>query len=99
MQNWQAKGSKYSRLNKFNNDSELMRTEGIDAMRAATRPGSLTLFALDRPGSFARQTPIRIKYSPFMPSKIEFGPKWPMTNYFQYVILVRDSDMTQPLVP
>ena len=96
---WQDKGRKYSRLNKFNNDSELMRTEGIDAMRAATRPNTLTLFALDRPGSFARQTPIRVKYSPFMPSKIEFDLKRPMTDYFQYVILVRDSDMTQPLVP
>jgi hypothetical protein len=96
---WQDRGKTYSRINKFNNDSELMRTEGIDAMRTATRPNSLTLFALDRTGSFARHTPIRITYSPFMPSKIEFDPKRPMTDYFQYVILVRDSDMTEPIQP
>ncbi|MBD2755242.1 CPBP family glutamic-type intramembrane protease [Spirosoma validum] len=96
---WQDKGKTYTRLNKFNNDSELMHSEGIEAMRAATRPNSLTLFALDRAGSFARQMPIRIKYSPFMPQKIEFDPQRPMTDYFQYIVLVRDSDMTEPIVP
>ena len=98
---WQEKGKTFSRLDKFNNDSELMHTEGIDAMRAATTPNSLTLFALDRPGSSARQTPIRIKYAPFMPpaQRIEFDPKRPTTDYFQYIILVRNSDMTEPLVP
>lgn len=96
---WQDKGKTYSRLNKFNNDSELMRSEGINAMRAVTRPNSLTLFALDRAGSFARQTPIRITYSPFMPQKLEFDPNHVMTDYYQYVILVRNSDMTEPLVP
>ena len=89
------------RTDKLNNDGELMRTEGIDAMRAVTRPNTLTLFALDRPGSFARQTPIRIKYGPFMPpsQRMKFDPKRPVTDYFQYVILVRNSDMTKPLVP
>lgn len=96
---WQDKGKTYSRLAKFNNDSELMHTEGIEAMRAATRSNTMTLFALDRPGSFAHQMPIRIKYSPFMPQKIEFDPTRPMTNYFQYVVLIRDSDMTEPIVP
>ena len=98
---WQEKGKTYSRLDKFNNDGELMRTEGITALRAATQPNTLTIFALDRPGSFARQTPIRVKYAPFMPpsQRMAFDPKRPMTDYFQYVVLVRNSDMTQPLVP
>ncbi len=98
---WQEKGKTYSRLDKFNNDSELMRTEGIDAMRTATRPNTLTLFALDRPGSFARKTPIRIKYAPFMPpaQQMQFDPNRPTTDYFQYVILVRNSVATEPLVP
>ncbi|GAB3882141.1 TraB/GumN family protein [Spirosoma agri] len=98
---WQDKGKTYTRLNKFNQDSELMHTEGIESMRAATRPNTLTLFALDRPGSFARTTPIRIKYAPFMPKsqQMKFDPAHPTTDYFQYVILVRDSDMTEPLVP
>ena len=89
------------RIDKFNNDSQLMRTEGIDAMRAATRPNTLTLFALNRPGSFARHTPIRIRYGPFWPpaQRIEFDPKRSMTDYFQYVVLIRNSDMTQPLQP
>jgi hypothetical protein len=96
---WQEKGKSYSRLDKFNNDSELMHSEGIETMRAVTRPHSTTLFALDREGSFARHKPIRIKYSPFMPQKIEYDPQRPMTDYYQYVVLVRDSDMTEPIVP
>ena len=98
---WQDKGKTYTRLDKFNQDSELMHTEGIDAMRAATRPNSLTLFALDRPGSFARKTPIRIKYAPYMPKtqQMQFDPAHPTTDYFQYVILVRNSDMTEPMEP
>lgn len=98
---WQDKGKTYTRLDKFNQDSELMHTEGIDAMRAATRPNSLTLFALDRPGSFARKAPIRIKYAPYMPKtqQMQFDPAHPTTDYFQYVILVRNSDMTEPMEP
>ena len=76
-----------------------MHAEGIEAMRAITRSHSLTLVALDHAGSFAWQTPIRIKYSPFMAQKIEFDLQRPMTDYFQYVMLVRDSDMTEPVVP
>ncbi|MCK8494289.1 erythromycin esterase family protein [Spirosoma sp. RP8] len=97
---WQDKGKPYTRLDKFNNDSELMQSEGTGAMRAATRPNTLTLFAIDRPGSFARTTPIRVKYAPYMPKsqQIQFDPKLPTTAYFQYVILVRNSDMTEPLV-
>lgn len=98
---WQDKGTTYTRLDKFNNDNELMHYEGIEAMRAATRPNTLTLFALDRPGSFALKTPIRIKYAPYMPpsQQLKFDEKRPTTDYFQYVILVRNSDMTEPLVP
>ncbi len=98
---WREKGKTFSRLDKFNTDSELMRTEGMEGMRTATNPNSMTLFALDRPGSFARKTPIRIKYASFMPpsQRMQFDPSRPTTDYFQYIVLIRNSDMTQPLVP
>ena len=95
----QDKGKAFSRIDKFNNDSELMKSEGISTIRPVTKPQSVTLFALDRPGSFARQTPIRITYAAAMPQKLAFSPALPMTSYFQYLILVRDSDMTTPLQP
>lgn len=95
----QEKGKAFSRIDKFNNDSELMKSEGIGTIRSVTKPHSVTLFALDRPGSFARQTPIRIAYAAAMPQKLVFSPTLPMTSYFQYLILIRDSDMTTPLQP
>ncbi|WP_146141438.1 erythromycin esterase family protein [Spirosoma oryzae] len=90
-------GQRFSPVSLFNNDGKMMHTEGIDVMRALTRPRSVTLFALDRPGSFARTTPLRIRYSSAMAQRIEFNPALPMTAYFQYVMLVRDSPMTEPL--
>ena len=98
---WQDKGKTYTRLDKFNNDSELMHVEGIDAMRAATQANTLTLFALNGPRSFARTTPLRIRYSANMPKsqQLQFDPQRAITDYFQYIILVRNSDMTQPIVP
>ncbi len=90
-------GQRFSPVNLFNNDGKMMHTEGIDVMRSLTKPHSITLFALDRPGSFARTTPLRIRYSSAMAQRIEFNPSLPMTAYFQYVILVRDSPMTEPL--
>lgn len=95
----QEKGKAFSRIDKFNNDSDLMKSEGISTMRPITKPNSVTLFALDRPGSFARQTPIRITYAAVMPQKLVFSPDLPMTRYFQYLILIRNSDMTTPLQP
>lgn len=92
-----APGQRFSPVNLFNNDGTMMRTEGIDVMRSLTKPQSVTLFALDRPGSFARTTPLRIRYSSAMAQRIEFNPSLPMTAYFQYVMLVRDSPMTEPL--
>ncbi len=94
-----AKGQRFSPVSLFNNDSEMMRTEGIDVMRAMTQPNTLTLFALDKPGSFARTTPLRVRYSAAMPAgqRVEFDPALPMATYFQYVILVRNSPMTEPL--
>ncbi len=90
-------GQRLSPVSLFNNDGKMMHTEGIDVMRRLTQPHSVTLFALDRPGSFARTTPLRIRYSSAMAQRIEFNPSLPMTAYFQYVMLVRDSPMTEPL--
>lgn len=98
---WQDKGKTYTRLDKFNNDSDLMHVEGIDAMRAATQANTSTLFVLNRPGSFAHTTPLRIRYSAYMPKsqQLQFDPHRAITDYFQYIILVRNSEMTQPIVP
>ncbi len=96
---WQDAGKTYSRVNKFNNNSEMMYTENIDKLMALSKPNTLTLFKLS--GTEAGQQPTRVRYSPFMPKEqqLQFEPNRPTADYFQYLILVRNSDMTEPLVP
>jgi len=98
---WQEKNKAFTRLDKFNNDGPMMITEGIEEMKAQSKPNSLTLFGLDYPGSPFRETPITVQYEPYMPEsqKLAFDAKLPTTDYFQYIILVRNSDMTEPFTP
>lgn len=96
---WQEKGKTYSRVDKFNNDGPMMITEGIETLKAATQPNTVTLFKLV--GSVAGSQPITVSYSPFMPKEQQmmFDPARPVTDYYQYVVLIRDSDATEPLLP
>jgi hypothetical protein len=96
---WQTPGKTFSRVNQFNNNSPLMFTEGIDQLIAQTKPHSLTLFRLS--GTEAGQRPTRVRYGSFMPKEqqLQFEANCPTTDYFQYLILVRNSDMTEPLQP
>ena len=96
---WQEKGKTYSRVDKFNNDGPMMMTEGIETLKTATLPNTVTLFKLV--GSVTGNQPITISYSPFMPKEqqMTFDPARPATDYYQYVILIRDSDATEPLIP
>ncbi len=96
---WQEPGRTYSRVDKFNNDGPMLTTAGIEAMKAATQPNTLTLIRLV--GTPAGEQPFQITHSPFMPKEqqINFDPIRPATDYFQYIILIRNSDATEPLVP
>lgn len=96
---WQTPGKTFSRVDQFNNNGPMMRTEGIEQLMALSRPNTLTLFKMT--GTDAGQRPGRITYSPFMPKEQQFNfeENRPMTDYFGYTILVRNSDMTEPLVP
>ena len=94
---WQDKGKPYSRLDKFNDNGPMMRVDGIEELIAQSKPATVTLFKL--PGTLAGKRPITATYSPFMPAeqRLQFDPSLPTTAYLQYIILVRNSDMTQPL--
>lgn len=96
---WQEQGKTYSRVDKFNNDGPMMITDGVEALKTATQPGTSTVFKLI--GSEAGTQPIRVNYSPFMPKEQQmvFDPARPATDYYQYVVLIRNSDATEPLVP
>lgn len=92
---WQDKGKLYSRLDKFNDNGEMMKVGGIDSLVAQSRPNTVTLFKLT--GTSMGQQPIKMTYSPFMPAeqRLTYDPNRPTTDYFQYVVLVRNSEMTE----
>ena len=96
---WQEQGKPYSRVDKFNNDGPMMMTDGIETLKAATQPNTITLIKLA--DSETGTQPIRMSYSPFMPKEqqIVFDPARPATEYYQYVVLIRNSDATEPLIP
>ncbi|MEZ0486304.1 erythromycin esterase family protein [Fibrella aquatica] len=94
---WQDKGKAYSRLDKFNDNGPMMRIDGIDAFIDQSKPNTVTLFKLS--GTLAGRQPITATYSPFMPAeqRLQFDTARPTTDYFQYIVLIRNSEMTQPL--
>ncbi|MBO0936939.1 erythromycin esterase family protein [Fibrella sp. HMF5335] len=93
---WQDKGKPYTRLDKFNDNGPMMTIDGIQNFIAQSQPNTVTLFKLA--GTEAGKAPITATYSPFMPAdqRLTFDPKRPMTDYVQYIILIRNSDMTEP---
>ena len=93
---WQDKGNVYTRLDKFNDNGPMMTIDGIKDFMAQSQPNTVTLFKLL--GTAAGMAPITATYSPFMPAdqRLTFDPKRPTTDYFQYIVLVRNSDMTEP---
>ena len=92
---WQDKGKTYSRVSQFNDNGEMMKVGGIDSLVAQSRPNTVTLFKL--PGTLTGQQPIKMTYSPFMPAeqRMTYDPNRPTTDYFQYVVLIRNSEMTE----
>lgn len=94
---WQEKGKVYSRVDKFNSNGPMMTVSGTDELIKQSRPNTLTLFKL--PGTAAGKAPITATYSPFMPAdqRYNFDPARPTTDYFQYIVLIRNSEMTEPM--
>jgi Erythromycin esterase len=93
---WQEKGKVYSRVDKFNSNGPMMNVAGTDELIKQSQPNTTTLFKL--PGTAAGKAPITATYSPFMPAdqRLNFDPARPTTDYFQYIVLIRNSEMTEP---
>lgn len=98
---WQTKDQTYGSTDKFNHDGPLTVIAGIDELKARTQPGSTTLFKLDAAGAATTQQPIRVTYAPGIPTaqQLQFNPQLPAAAYVQYLVLVRDSGLAQPLPP
>jgi hypothetical protein len=98
----QAKGKRFTVFDQMNYDGPMTKFDFIDDFKQVTQPNTVTLFKLDGPASPFMQKPIKITYSNFMPAaqRLQLNePGKQMADYFQYVILVRDSPAVTTILP
>ncbi|MCX2449753.1 hypothetical protein OQX61_00600 [Pedobacter sp. PLR] len=97
---WQDKGKRFSMITQFNHDGPLLNVEGIADFKAVTKPNTATLFNLKAKGSPYLLKSLNIKYADMMPKNmrvlLDEKGKY-TTDYFQYMVLVRNSEATQPV--
>lgn len=99
---FQDKGKRFTAFSEYNHDGPLIKLNGIDAFKLATKPNTTTLFNLNAIGSPYLNQILAIKYADMMPKdqRLYFNEKEKfMTDYFQYVVLIRNSAQTNPILP
>ncbi|CAM3729347.1 erythromycin esterase family protein [Mucilaginibacter galii] len=99
-QMWAEKGKRYSAVNQFNNDGPLMNVSNLIPFKEVCQPNTATLFKLDGADSPFLTEKADIKYNAFMPRDQQImlneDGKF-MADYFQYLILIRNSEATTPI--
>lgn len=99
---WQQKGKRFSPVTIYNHDGPLVRYESIDQFKAVTRTHTNTLFDLGAAGSPFLNKVFDIHYDPQMSKSQQLllneEGKF-STDYFRYLILVRNSESTSPVLP
>ncbi len=97
---WADKGKRYTAVDKFNNDGDLMNIGNLKPFKEASQPGTATLFKLNAAGSPFLTEKVEIKYNAFMPKEQQMmlneEGKF-LADYFQYLILIRNSAATTPI--
>ena len=97
---WQDAGKRYTASDKFSNDGDMMNIALLTSFKDASQPNTATLFQLAGQGSPFTSEKVTIKYSPFMPKnqqlQLDEEGKY-ITDYMQYLILVRDSPAVKPI--
>jgi hypothetical protein len=99
---WQQKGKRYATINQYNHDGPLVRLDGIEDFKKVTKPNTITLFNLITPGSPYLNKSLDIHYADIVPEsqRLQMNESGKhITDYFQYVILVRNSEPTNPIIP
>lgn len=99
---WQNKGKRYTTFDQFNHDGPLIKLDGIEEFKAITKSNTLTIFDLAAPSSPYLTKSLDIHYASIMPAELHLllNEKGKMiTDYFQYLVLVRNSAPTNPILP
>ena len=98
----QNKGKHYTVSSDMNYDGPLTKFEFIEDFKKASSPKSATLFKMNGANSPFLKQQVRIIYSPMMPVQqrlqLDEAQK-SLTDYFQYVILVRNSPAVTTILP
>lgn len=98
----QDKGKHYTVSSDMNYDGPLTKFEFIEDFKNASVPNSSTLFKINGTESPFLKQPVRITYSPMMPAQQRMQLDEPQKNtadYFQYIILVRNSPAVTTILP
>lgn len=97
---WQEKGKRFTAVDQFNHDGPMVEVEGITDFKAVTKPNTTTLFNLEAAGSPYLRKVLSIKYADSMLKGqgllLNEEGKY-TTDYFQYIVLVRNSEATLPI--
>ena len=86
----------------MNYDGPLTKFEFIEDFKKASSPKSATLFKMNGANSPFLKQQVRITYSPMMPAQQQLQldeAQKSLTDYFQYVILVRNSPAVTTILP
>jgi len=99
---FQDKGNRFTAFSQYNHDGPLIKLDGIEDFKAVTKENSITLFDLHATGSPYLTKVFDIQYAEIMPKsqRLYFNEKGKfITDYFQYVVLIRNSAETNMLLP
>jgi len=99
---FQDKGKRFTAFSQYNHDGPLIMLDGIADFKAVTKENSTTLFDLHASGSPYLTKSFVIKYAKIMPKeqRLYFDEKGKfITDYLQYVVLIRNSAETNMLLP
>lgn len=82
----------------INSDGPIVFTEGINDLKATSKPHTATLYKIDGKGSPYHTTTRLTNIKALIGGSLGNTDEWAATaDHFQYLILIRNSDALQPV--
>lgn len=97
---WRDDNKAFTDTDKFNHDGPLVMAADVEVLKKVTEANTCTIFNLQAPQSPLKSRPFAISYAPIMPEGQRLylnEPGKSTADYFQYLILIRNSKATSPL--
>lgn len=97
---WRDENETFTDTDKFNHDGPLVMAADVELLKKVTEANTCTMFNLQAPQSPFKSRPFAISYAPIMPEgqRLHLNELDKSTaDYFQYLILIRNSKATSLL--